>query len=119
MVSDIENEDADNVYTYCKSRNSIEVMFDGFKNILQAAKTYMQNEDALEGNMLVNHIALQWYYFIYNMLKSNDQLKKYAVNAFVTQLKEIKKVKINGQWHTAPIIKSSLAMLSKMKISIT
>jgi hypothetical protein len=93
-------------------------MFNGFKNILQARKTYRQNEDALEGYMLVNHIALQWY-IICNMLKSNDQLKKYAVNDSVTHLKEIKNVKTNGQWHKAPIIKSSLTMLSKMKISVT
>lgn len=119
MLSNVEGQDAAKVYTSYKSRNSIELMFDGFKNILQADKTYMQNEDALEGYMLVNHIALQWYYIIYNLLKNNDQLKKYSVNDFVTHLKEIKKVRINGQWHVEPIIKASKAMLAKMKISIT
>ena len=37
----------------------------------------------------------------------------------VTHLKEIKKVRINELWHTEPIIKASIAMLNKMKISIT
>lgn len=119
MVSDVANQDAKAIYCSYKSRNQIEVMFDGFKNILHADKTYMQNEDALEGYMLVNHIALQWYYIIYNILKNNDQISKYSVNDFTTHLKEIKKVRINDLWHTEPIIKASMAMLHKMKISIT
>jgi len=119
MLSNVEGQDAAKVYTSYKSRNSIEVMFDGFKNILHADKTYMQNEDALEGYMLVNHIALQWYYIIYNLLQKNEQLKKYSVNDFVTHLKEIKKVRINDKWYIEPIIKASQTMLKKMKIPIT
>lgn len=119
MVSDVPSQDAKAIYSSYKSRNQIEVMFDGFKNILHADKTYMQNEDALEGYMLVNHIALQWYYIIYNILKNSEQISKYSVNDFVTHLKEIKKVRINDLWHTEPIIKASMAMLNKMKISIT
>lgn len=119
MASDVPNQDAKTIYCSYKSRNQIEVMFDGFKNILHADKTYMQNEDALEGYMLVNHVVLQWYYIIYNILKKNEQISKYSVMDLVTHLKEIKKVRINELWHTEPIIKASIAMLNKMKISIT
>ena len=104
---------------HIKSRNSIEVMFDGYKNIIKADKTYMQNEDALEGYLFVSHIALQWYYIIYNMLKEHNQTCKYSVMDFATHLKEIKQVKINESWHVEPIIKASQAILKKMKISIT
>ena len=52
-----------------KSRNQIEVMFDGIKNILHADRTYMQNENALQGWMFINHITLQWCYQIYNLVK--------------------------------------------------
>ena len=59
ILSNIDTENAEHVYILYKSRNNIEVMFDGIKNILHADRTYMQNEDALEGWMFINHIAIQ------------------------------------------------------------
>jgi transposase len=119
ILTNAPNQNANQIYTTYKSRNSIEVMFDGYKNIIKADKTYMQNEDALEGYLFVSHIALQWYYIIYNMLKEHNQTSKYSVMDFATHLKEIKQVKINDSWHIEPIIKASQAILKKMKISIT
>ncbi len=72
LLSNAANQDPQHIYTSYKSRNQIEVMFDGIKNILHADRTYMQNEDALQGWMFVNHIALQWYYQIYNLLKKQN-----------------------------------------------
>jgi transposase len=82
LLSNVHNQDGQQIFTSYKSRNTIEVMFDGIKNVLHADRTYMQNEDALQGWMFVNHIALQWYYIIYNLLKKHKQLKRYSVTDF-------------------------------------
>ena len=119
LISNATNQDPQHIFTSYKSRNQIEVMFDGIKNILHADRTYMQNEDALQGWMFINHIALQWYYQIYNLLKKQNQLKRYSVKDFITHLNEIKKVKLNEQWITEPIIKASEAFLQKLNIHIT
>jgi transposase len=118
MITNIESPDAEDIYTSYKSRNEVEVMFDGYKNILKADRTYMQDEDALEGYMLVNHIAIQWYYIIYKLLKENKMLKKYSVTDFVKLLIEVKKVRINDVWYKEPIIKRIQTLLDKLKISI-
>ena len=110
---------ADKIYTTHKSRNTVEVMFDGLKNILAADSTYMQNEDALQGWMFVNHIALQWYYIIYNMLHEAKQISRYSVSDFIKHLYEIKKVSINDEWYPAPQIKATKTLLEKLNISIT
>ncbi len=89
------------------------------ENVIKADKTYMQNEEDLEGYLFVSHIALQWYYIIYNMLKEHNQTSKYSVMDFATHLKEIKQVKINEKWHIEPIIKAFQTVLNKMKIAIT
>ncbi len=68
LLSNVYTKDAEHIYNTYKSRNEAEVMFDGIKNILHADRTYMQNEDALQGWMFINHIALQWYYIIYSLL---------------------------------------------------
>lgn len=119
LFTNLSDKDPANVFTSYKSRNEIEVMFDGMKNILDADKTYMHNEEALQGWMFINHIALQWYYLLYKMLKENDILKKYSVNDLIVHLKEIKKVRINQQWMIEPITASTDTLLQKLKISVT
>ncbi len=109
----------DQIYTTYKSRNTVEVMFDGLKNILAADSSYMQNEDGLQGWMFVNHVALQWYYIIYKMLHKANQLSRYSVSDFIKHLYEIKTVRINDQWIPEPQIKATITMLAKLNISIT
>ncbi len=118
MITNMEEPEAEDIFTSYKSRNEVEVMFDGYKNILKADRTYMQDEDALEGYMFINHIALQWYYIIYKLLKENKLLKKYAVTDFIKLLVEIKKVRINEIWYTEPIIKRIQTMLDQLKLSV-
>ncbi|TAF74332.1 MAG: hypothetical protein EAZ53_09335 [Bacteroidetes bacterium] len=85
---------------------------------MKADRTYMQDEDALEGYMFINHIAIQWYYIIYRLLKENKLLKKYSVTDFIKLLIEVKKVRINETWYTEPIIKRIQILLEKLKISV-
>lgn len=112
-IKELTNKDA---YTNYKSRNSIEILFDGFKTILKADKTYMQNDDTLNGWMFINHIAIQWYYIIYAELQKNNLLEKYSVTDFIKQLYEIKKVKINNEWYLEPMVKATMKMLDKLKL---
>jgi len=119
LLTNIKEAQSDFIYTTYKSRNEVEVMFDGMKNVLNADRTYMQNEDALQGWMFVNHITLQWYYIIYSLLKEKDLLKKYSVRQFIKHLIEIKKVRINDSWFTEPITDLSAKMLKKLSIPIT
>lgn len=115
----LDNPHPQHIYATYKSRNSIEVMFDGLKNVLDADKTYMQNEEALQGWMFINHIALQWYYILYSLLKERNLMKKYSVNDLITHLREIRKVKIRDTWQQEPITASTEAMLGKLGISVT
>jgi len=110
---------AEAIYKSYKSRNEIEVMFDGIKNVLDADKTYMQNQTTLEGWMFINHLCIQWYYLIYNQLKEKKLLSKYAVKDLILHLKEIKKVRIQNNWILEPITNKTSQLLNKLNISIT
>lgn len=105
------------IYIDYKSRCEIEGMIDTMKNVLDSDKTYMQNEQTLEGWMFINYIALHWYYRVYQLLVKNKLNSKYSPNDFLQMLKEIRKVKINEQWHTAEIINQITNLLNKLKIS--
>jgi hypothetical protein len=104
------------VFADYKTRGTVETMIDALKNIVEADRTYMHNEQALEGWMFTNLIALKWYYAILNLLKKHGLNQKYSPMDFLLFLSEIKKVKINDQWHDAEITKNTCRLLQKIGI---
>lgn len=119
LVNNNKNKTAEDVYSQYKTRTSVETMFDAMKNVIEADKTYMQNDNAMQGWMFVNHIALQCYYLIYQRLLKHKMLRKYSVTDFLKFTHRIKKVKINGDWHLAEITKPVQAILEKLNLHIT
>ena len=100
-------------YEDYKTRNEIEILFDAYKNILHADRTYMQNDIAIEAWMFINFIAIQWYYIIFNILKKNKLIKIYAPLDMVMRLSEIKKIKINEEWYLSEATQETMN-LAKM-----
>lgn len=113
------DKDPEKVYVSYKSRGQVELMIDVFKNTLEADKSYMQNEQALEAWMFINFIALHWYYKIYRLLVEKQLTNKYSPMDFVLFLREIRKVKINGKWYEAEITNKTKSLLELLNIPIT
>jgi len=113
------DNDPEKTYVNYKSRAQIEEMIDVMKNILDADSSYMQNEQALETWMFINHITLHWYYRIYQLLAEHQLTKKYSPMDFIKFLKEIRKVKVNSDWYTAEVTNKTQALLGKLNIPIT
>ncbi|MDD3688351.1 MAG: hypothetical protein PHE56_16525, partial [Bacteroidales bacterium] len=59
------------------------------------------------------------YYRIYHLLVANNLNKKYSPMDLILFLKEIRKVKINDQWHNADITAKTQELLSKIGVHIT
>lgn len=118
VISNI-GADAHTTFLGYKSRVGVEVLFDGVKNILGNDYTYMQDDDALEGWMFINHLALLVHHKIYALLKDNMLISKYSVRDFIEYLAGVRKVKINNDWIMEPVIKEQLNMLKKLNINIT
>ena len=118
MQSNI-NKNEKEIFIDYKSRGQIETMINVFKNVIEADKSYMQNEQALEAWMFVNHIALHWYYKIIKLIKKNELNSKYSPNDLLQFLKEVRKVKINGKWYNEDITKKTKDLLKKLNIHIT
>ncbi|MBK6482417.1 MAG: transposase [Chitinophagaceae bacterium] len=108
---------APETYENYKSRNEIEILFDAYKNILHADKTYMQNDIAIEAWMFINFIAIQWYYITFNLLKKYKLNKTYAPMDLMMRLTEIKKLKINDQWYLTEATHATVNLLDKLKIT--
>jgi hypothetical protein len=66
------------VFELLKGRVGIESLFDTFKNLLHADRTYMRDDAHLEGWVFVNFISLLLYYRIYGVLLERDLLKMFS-----------------------------------------
>jgi len=118
VITDVKS-DAEKVYNLLKSRVEIEMMFDAFKNVLNADKTYMQDDYQIEGWMFINFIALMIYYRLYRMLSDNSLLKNHSPKDVLLHLSRIYKLKIGDQWVISEIPKKSRNILEKLEIPIT
>ena len=64
------------IFELLKSRVEIEITFDTFKKVLNADRSYMRIDSAMEERIFVNFIALLLYYKVYGLLISRDALAK-------------------------------------------
>ena len=106
-------------YNIYKERMEIEQAFDFLKNLLEQDKSYMQNEKSLEAWAFINHISLMLNYKIYNLLRRKDLLSKLSVADFISHLKYIFKVKINGSWCLSETTKKTKDILKALDLHIT
>ena len=101
-----------------ETRHQIENMIDVFKNIFKADKSYMQNNDAIEGWMFINFIVMHWYYQILRMLQVLKLNNKYSPKDIILFLSNVKKVKINNKWYDSELTKNEKELFDKLKILI-
>ncbi|MCX6153801.1 MAG: transposase, partial [Candidatus Kapabacteria bacterium] len=94
-------------------------MIDALKNVIDADRSYMQDEQALEAWMFINYIALHWYYKILNLLKLNNLNNKFSPYDLISFLKEIRKAKINDIWYLSEFTKKTQDLLQLLNIPIT
>ena len=104
------------VYESYKQRNEIEIMFDSYKNYLDADVSYMQNRYVMEGWLFANFIAMIAYYKLYVRLWQAEILTKYSPKDIIELSKAICKVKIRGVWHQAEITEKTRKLFAKIGI---
>ena len=107
------------VYESYKQRNDIEVMFDSYKNYLDADVSYMQNRFVMEGWLFANFIAMIAYYKLYVRLRQAELLSKHSPKDIIELSKAICKLKIRGEWYCSEITKKTMELFAKIGIDYT
>jgi hypothetical protein len=104
------------IYQSYKQRNEIEVMFDSYKNFLDADVSYMQNRYVMEGWLFANFLAMIAYYKLYVRLRQAGLLSKHSPKDIVELSKAIYKMKIRGSWNISEITEKTKKLFAKIGI---
>jgi len=119
VITNISDISPEKIYQKFKSRMEVETLFDMYKNLLNADRTYMQTDQSFEAWMLINHIASILYYKVFNILKEKDLLQQISPADLLLKLSYVKKLKVRDQWLLSEINSKSEALFKKLCISIT
>lgn len=119
ILTNLKEKTPAEVYEMYKSRMEVETAFDAFKNTLEADRSYMQNDQAMEGWMFINYLALLAYWRILKLLVKQELLSKFSVKDLLIHLSYVKKIKINGQWHQAEVTNKTKKLFNKLGYAIT
>jgi len=119
MTTNLETLSAEDLYLTYKSRGTIEQMFDWLKNVLDADSAYMQNEEALQGWMFVNHLALQIVTQLHHRINTRKLTPKFSIRDVLLQLTHIRQIQIGEEWRCAEVTSATKRLLAKLDIDIT
>lgn len=106
------------IFELLKSRVEIEVVFDTFKNVLNADRSYMRDDSAMEGWMFVNFVSLLLYYKVYGLLISRDVLSKCSPKDVILHLSRVFNVKVGNNWVVSEVPKKTRLLIEKLGIDL-
>ena len=104
------------IYETYKTRNEVEVMFNSYKNFLDADVSYMQDRHVMEGWLFANFIAMIAYYKLYIRLKQANKLSKYSPKDIIELAKSIYKLRCRGDWMISEITVNTSELFKKIGI---
>lgn len=111
-----ETRSCEEIYQAYKQRNEVEIVFDAYKNFLQADVMYMQDRYVAEGWLMSNFIAMLAYHKLFVRMRNKKKLKKHSPKDIIELSKSIYKLKIKSRWRTSEITKKSNALFKLLEI---
>lgn len=119
MITNMVDATPKKIYESFKTRMEVETVFDTYKNLIEADRSYMQSDKAMNAWMFINHIAVMMYYKLLNLIKSKDLISKISPGDILLRLAKIDKIKINNEWYLSEINAKSMKIFNDLGIRIT
>jgi transposase len=91
------NLEKEQVLNYYRRKDTIEKMFDIFKNELETDRLRVHSQTNTEGKLFIKFITLILYCKIAKTLKENDLFKKFTVREVFAELRKIRKTTLKGE----------------------
>lgn len=109
---------AQDLYSTYKIREEVEQLFDTYKSEEDFGTTGMHSSETQEACLFVNHLSVMMAYRVYNVLRKNKALKKYAaVKTPETYLWDVRVTNVGDGWQLEPIPKSSRCAMEALGLT--
>ncbi len=105
---------AEETYKLYKTREDVEQLFDIYKTEEDFKTTGMHSKESLEATFFLNHLSTLLVYKIYERLRTNNTLSKYAASKMCDILWDIRTTNAGGGWQIEPIPKLSRLAIKAM-----
>lgn len=110
--------DAKAIYSTYKTREEVEQLFDTYKAEEDFNTTGMHSSETQEACLFLNHLSIMMAYRVYNVLRKNGALKRYAaVKTPETYLWEVRVTNVGEGWQLEPIPKASRNALEALGLT--
>ena len=118
LKTSLMDGDARSVYSTYKTREEVEQLFDTYKAEEDFNTTGMHSAETQEACLFLNHLSLMMAYRVYNVLRKNGALKKYAaVKTPETYLWDVRVTNAGDGWQLEPVPKASRKALEALGLT--
>lgn len=91
ITSDLDKE-PEEIFLMYKQRDGVEKAFDVYKNILNADKMYLQDNESIFGHLFVSFLSLYGYCKLQHMLREKEMLNKISPMDLMEKYAKVYKV---------------------------
>ena len=118
LKTSLMDGDARTVYSTYKIREEIEQLFDTYKAEENFNTTGMHSSETQEACLFLNHLSIMMAYRVYNILRKNGALKKYAaVKTPEIYLWDVRVTNAGDGWQLEPVPKASRGAIEALGLT--
>jgi transposase len=117
LVSNVDLAPED-VFLMYKKRDTVEKHYDTYKNMLEADKLYLQDNESLFGHLFISFLSLYGYVKIQNCIKKADLTSKYSPRDLIEQFRKVYIMDLDGQMILTEVPKKIGEMEKKLNLKL-
>ena len=106
------------MYELYKKRERVEKLFDAYKNVLDADRLYLQDDESVFGHVFISFLFLYAYCKLEEMLKKAELNQKMSPGDLLLQYSKVYHVKIGDRTLISEVRKKVRDLDSKLGLSL-
>jgi transposase len=106
------------IYELYKKRERVEKLFDAYKNVLDADRLYLQDDESVFGHVFISFLSLYAYSKLEEMLKKAELNRKVYPGDLLLQYSKVYHVRIGDRTLTSEVPKKVRDLDSKLGLNL-
>ncbi|MBO8144618.1 MAG: transposase [Thermodesulfobacterium sp.] len=117
IISDLDKEPED-IFLMYKQREGVEKAFDVYKNVLNADKMYLQDNESVFGHLFVSFLSLYGYCKLQCMLREKGMLNKVSPMDLMDEYAKVYKVEYGDKELMSEVPKKVRELDEKLELNL-